>query len=104
MTRETVRTLKRAVRAGLSANASDSDRVMSRDGALALLSRSIAWGHGKLAVIRLAVAVDAGARIQHEHWVYCARMAQSSGDARLQEIYRSAAIKAYAGDRREATF
>jgi hypothetical protein len=62
--------------------------------ALALLTRSIRFAHGRLAVLRLAMAVDAGASIPREHWVYCSRVAGSSGDSRLQELYTSAALKA----------
>ncbi|UUZ63151.1 hypothetical protein LP417_26230 [Polaromonas sp. P1-6] len=67
--------------------------ALSHDCALALLTHSIAMGHDRLAVIRLVMAVDADARVQLEHWTYCTRMAKTSGDARLQEMYRSAVIK-----------
>lgn len=101
MTRETAHTLKRTMRAGLRADACDSDCLLSRNCALALLRRSIDWGHARLAVIRLAMAVDAGARVPREHWAYCLRMAQASRDVRLQDIYRSAAIKGSTEDLQE---
>jgi hypothetical protein len=73
MTRQTVRTLKRALRDGLRGTASETERVQTRESALALLTRS-------------------GASIPQELWVYCARMADASSDPKLQTIYKSAAI------------
>jgi len=61
--------------------------------ALALLERSIAFGHGRLAVLRLAVAVDIGAAIPIHDWAFCARVAKESEDPDLQAIFRSAAAK-----------
>lgn len=94
MTRATVRTLKRAARTGSRPGASAADQILSSECALALLARSVRFAHGRLAVLRLALAVDAGASVPSEHWMYCSRVAGSSGDSRLQEIYRTAALKA----------
>lgn len=94
MKRSTVRSLKRDLRAGLHAGASDAERARTRDSALTLLARSIAFGHGRLALLRLAAAVDAGCRVTAEHWAYCSRAALASQDAKLQALYRSAALKA----------
>jgi hypothetical protein len=92
MTRQTVRTLKRALRDGLRGTASETERVQTRESALALLTRSVDMGHKRLAVIRLEMAVGTGASIPQELWVYCARMADASSDPKLQTIYKSAAI------------
>jgi hypothetical protein len=94
MTRKTVRTLKRAALAAGRPGATETDRILSGECALALLTRSIRFAHGRLAVLRLAMAVDAGASIPREHWLYCSRVAGSSTDVTLQEIYRTAAVKA----------
>lgn len=93
MTRLIVRTLKRAVRDGVCAGASDSERTLGRDSALALLARSVNMGHARLAVIRLGIAVDVGARVPQAHWSYCLQVATVSGDLKLQDIYRSAATR-----------
>lgn len=68
--------------------------MLSKECALALLTRSIQFAHGRLAVLRLEMAVDAGAPVPREHWLYCSRVARGSGDPQLQELYRSAALKA----------
>lgn len=92
MTRKTVRALKRTLRDGLRGTASATERVQTRESALALLARSVDMGHKRLAVIRLGMAVGTGASIPQKHWVYCARMAGASGDPQLQTMYRNAAI------------
>jgi hypothetical protein len=94
MTRETVRTLKRGTRAASRPGAADADHMFSAECALALLARSIQFAHGRLAVLRLWMAVDAGASIPQEHWLYCARVASETRDSRAQELYREAASKA----------
>jgi hypothetical protein len=91
MTRDVVRSLKRAMRAGTKLNADARDKTLASESALLLLSRSISFGHGRLAVVRLAMAVDAGAPVPGEHWAYCAQVARTSKDRQLQEIYLAAA-------------
>jgi hypothetical protein len=93
-----VRTLKRELRVSSHTQPSDADQMLSRESAAALLSRSIRFGHGRLAVLRLAIAVDVGASIPQEHWTYCLRAAQLASDAGLQELYRAAAVKAYGAE------
>jgi hypothetical protein len=94
MTREMVRKLKRAALAGTRSGAAESDRRLTAECALALLTRSVRFTHGRLAVLRLSLAVDAGASIPREHWLYCARVVGSGSDAGLQDVYRAAALKA----------
>jgi hypothetical protein len=67
--------------------------MSSAECGLALLERSIAFGHGRLAVLRLAVAIDIGAEIPIQSWAYCARVAKDSADPDLQSIYRYASAK-----------
>ena len=89
MTRATVRTLKRALRQGTHNGAQPLQNV-----ALALLSRSVVFGHGRLAVMRLKLAVEAGAQVPHDLWAYCARAACASQDVKVQGLYREAALLA----------
>lgn len=91
MTRQHVRSQKKAVRASGRPDASNADHALARECALSLLARSIQFGHGRLAVVRLAMAANSGAQIPAEHWEYCARVAQASGDARLHDLYLEAA-------------
>jgi len=44
--------------------------LLGSESALALLDRSIHFGHGRLAVVRLAMAVGAGTKVHKEHWTY----------------------------------
>jgi hypothetical protein len=91
MTRETVRLLKRAIKSGARLGASPGDMRLGSASALSLLDRSIAFGHGRLAVVRLAMAVEAGAPVGETQWNYCAKVAAASGDAQLLRIYQAAA-------------
>src|SRR5438876_8348996 len=63
MSRQAIRDMKRAVGAGARANARSDEQALARESALALLARSIGFGHRRLAVIRLATAVQAGSDI-----------------------------------------
>jgi hypothetical protein len=94
MTRDTVRSLKRKFQASTRAQATRLDRLLGGESALALLDRSIRFGHGRLAVVRLAMAVDAGAKVHQEHWTYCAGVAQRGRDLQLHELYLSAVTRA----------
>lgn len=87
MNREMVRVMKRVIREGA---AGGCPRLAS-EAALALLARSIEFGHGRLAVIRLGMAVHAGADVPVEHWTYCRQVCDQSRDTELGELYRRAA-------------
>ena len=91
MTRQAVRVMKRAIHAGARAGADDGSVTMGRESALSLLSRSVSFGHGRLAIIRLVVAVRTGATVPAEHWHYCHQAAHASKDESLQVLYLSAA-------------
>ena len=87
MTRKSVRELKRGLR-----RAGDSgDRDVAASTALALLDRSMAFGHSRLALIRLAEAVSAGSPLLDRHWEYCAEAARRTDDRALMDVYRLAA-------------
>ena len=95
MTRQAVRGMKRAIHVGARLGADDSSVVLGKECALSLLSRSIDFGHGRLAVIRLSIAVRAGAQVPAEHWHYCHRAADASKDVSLQMLYLAAAQQAH---------
>ncbi len=94
MTRATVRALKKSVRAGSAPHAGDDARNLSGECALALLERSIGFGHSRLAVVRLAMAVKAGAPVRSEHWAYCRRVAGNVDDVKLRSLFVQAAVTA----------
>jgi hypothetical protein len=92
VTRQAIREMKRAVHAG-GPGASDGSQALAKDCALSLLNRSIKFGHGRLAVIRLAMAVRAGAEIPVASWVYCRDAVEASKDPLLQGLYLTAATE-----------
>jgi hypothetical protein len=94
MSRQVVRELKRAVQAAGRPDAGRGSRLLARDSALSLLARSIAFGHGRLAVIRLGLAVRTGALVSAEHWSYCRDVADDSRDPALQALFLAAAQEA----------
>ena len=91
MSRDTVRSIKKAMRDAHRHTAPQEAELLSRDCAVALLARSIRFGHGRLAVIRLCAAAQVGAEISGEQWAYCARASVLSSDFKLQELFRRAA-------------
>lgn len=68
----------------------DAPRVLGPEVALALLARSIEWGHASLAVVRLSMAVRAGADVPTEHWRYCREAVGASQDPSLVALFRAA--------------
>ena len=91
MSRRLIRTLKRTVMAGVKPHAEVSQADRARESALALLERSIAFGHERLALVRLSPAARTGADIPPSHWNYCRETAGRSRDARLQTLWLAAA-------------
>jgi len=83
--------MKRAVSAGSRDGAPGDMRVLAKESALALLARSIDFGHRRLAVIRLAMAVKAGADVPAAHWDYCRDAVIGTCDAALQALFEDAA-------------
>jgi len=69
-------------------------QTLGREASLALLDRSIAFGHGRLAVIRLSMAVHAGATVEARQWSYCESVVRSNLDSDLQSILQEAAERA----------
>lgn len=75
MSRELIRTLKKSVRAGTRQSAPGEDIRAAREAALALLRRSIALRHDRLALRRLACALELGAEVNVADWEYCKKTA-----------------------------
>jgi hypothetical protein len=89
MSREAVRTMKRAIAAANDAG-TESRMTIGREAAISLLERSVAYGHGRLAVIRLAMAADVGAAIPPNHWAYCEAVVAEIRDSQLQDLLHRA--------------
>jgi hypothetical protein len=83
--------MKRAVRLGSHPTANIASQALASDLALKLLERSIRFGHGRLSVLRLAMAVQSGAVIADEHWSVCHSIAYASKDACTKALYLEAA-------------
>lgn len=90
MTRQAVREMKRVIHR-------EPGGPLARESALSLLARSILFGHGRLAVIRLGMAVHAGAEVPAEHWDYCRQAAETCRDATVKGLYLAAAQRAGVG-------
>ena len=78
--------MKRQVTAGLSALPDSPAAALAKESALFLLRRSIHFGHGRLAVVRLSIAVQTGARVGDEDWRYCRNAASASRDLTLRAL------------------
>lgn len=91
MSRQPIREMKRNLLAGSRPGADASQRHLACDAALALLERSISFGHARLAVLRLSMAVHAGAEVPGPLWSYCEQAARHSQDRQLQALWQSAA-------------
>ena len=93
MSRIDIRNLKRAVHTGTRPGATAESASLSQESALSLLARSIEFGHGRLAVIRLVMAVQTGAVVSEDQWQYCRDVATSArADDTLRALYRDATL------------
>ena len=75
MKRETIRTLKKSLRTGGEAHASPQQAQDARAAALALLERSVAMRHDRLAIQRLLDAVRLRAPVAPALWAHCEAVA-----------------------------
>jgi hypothetical protein len=91
MSRQPIREMKRRLSAGVRPDADSGQRHLACDAALALLERSVSFGHARLAVIRLSMAVHAGAEVPGPLWSYCEQAARHSQDRQLQALWQCAA-------------
>lgn len=92
MSREKIRSFKRIIRNGIH-HENGPLKNESQHCALALLARSIEFGHSRLAVIRLCTAIELGAQIPEKHWHYCSQVAKNSADEKLKNLYQLALNK-----------
>lgn len=92
MARDVIREWKRAVQAAWPTPSAEVG-VLARESALHLLDRSIRFGHGRLAVLRLSIAVQAGAYPSKDQWQYCSEVALDSGDVALQAMLEQASTR-----------
>jgi hypothetical protein len=83
MTRATIRQLKRQVRAGMQDGATQIELQLARESAIALLQRSIAMKHDRLALHRLADALKLNARIDARAWDHCTAIASDPARSAL---------------------
>lgn len=88
--RQQLRSLKRQVRRGAAPDASPGQREQSRHIALALLERSMRFGHRRLAVQRLCEAVGLGVSLHPGHWSYCEGVVAESADPLLRTRFQAA--------------
>ena len=91
MARSEIRRMKRDVAAGGRADAHGEASALAAEAALSLLARSITVGPRRLALIRLASAVRAGADLPPSSWLYCREAASLSRDERLRAMFIEAA-------------
>ncbi|HWI09977.1 MAG TPA: hypothetical protein VNU48_01465 [Burkholderiaceae bacterium] len=90
MSRRIIRDWKRSISIGLQPQAEPPAALLAKESALSLLQRSVSFGHGRLAILRLAIAVQSGADVPAAHWSYCRNAASASGDQTLQTLLERA--------------
>lgn len=86
--------MKRMMTHGCRPGATGESQALAKEAAVKLLERSIQFGHGRLSVVRLAMAINSGAVISQEHWIYCSHVAVSSNDAITQALFLEATQRA----------
>lgn len=94
MSRQEIRQMKRLQVHGRRPEADGASLALAQVASLQLLERSIRFGHGRLSLLKLAMAVQSGAIIPHEHWRYCLHVASVSKDTDTQALYQEAARRA----------
>lgn len=82
--------MKRVMTHGRHAGATGESLALAKEAAVQLLERSIQFGHARLSVVRLAMAVRSGAVISHDHWNYCRQVASTSKNAGTQALFLEA--------------
>ena len=94
MSRKIVRSMNKAVGAGLRVGASTQEQQAARLSAVALLERSVKMGHDRLALLRLQDAVRMNASLSPQHWRYCEQVVRQRRDPALQDLLFAAAASA----------
>jgi uncharacterized protein involved in outer membrane biogenesis len=90
MSRAHIKQLKRAITRAGDSWIGTSAQSTAKVAALTLLQRSITFRHGRLALVRLKMALQVGADIQATHWLYCESAANESEDQQLQALLAQA--------------
>ncbi|TWO71239.1 hypothetical protein FN976_09890 [Caenimonas sedimenti] len=90
MARPPIRLFKRALAAGARPDACAPAAAAAQASALALLSRSVAMGHRRLALLRLLAAVRVGAVVPASDWAYCGEVASQVADGALRGLFAEA--------------
>lgn len=89
MCRSKVREMKR-VMTGVKEDSSKEEVDAARACAVALVARSISFGHARLAILRLAGAAQLGADIPSAQWEYGWNVISTCKDPALQELFSKA--------------
>ena len=87
MSRDSVRQMRKVVSLGHEADATALSLTQAQEAAAQLLERSVFFGHKRLSVVRLSIAVQLGAVLPLDHWNHCARVAKVSSDSRIRALY-----------------
>lgn len=89
MSRALIKSLKKTVRKGTHAQASQTQVLDAREAALSLLHRSVRFQHDRLAIQRLLNAVQVGVKVDQTLWDYCQTAASNMTDPTpLQKLQR----------------
>lgn len=87
MSRDSVRQMRKVVSLGHEADATALSLTQAQEAAAQLLERSVFFGHKRLSVVRLSIAVQLGAVLPLDHWNHCSRVAKVSADSRIRALY-----------------
>lgn len=80
--------MKRVLTRSRHSDANETSLALAKVAAIQLLERSIQFGHGRLAMLRLAIAVQSGAPIPRDHWNYCHQYASSSRNTETLNLFK----------------
>ncbi len=101
MSRAPLKSLKRTLRQGSHALASETQALDARAAALSLMQRSVKMKHDRLAILRLVDAVRLDAHVDEALWGYCQTVASSMADPAqlwmLQTLRRNVAHQGAGG-------
>lgn len=101
MSRALIKSLKRTLRHGAHAQASQTQALDARAAALSLVQRSVKLRHDRLAILRLVDAVRLEARVDETLWDYCQNVASTMADPEqlrmLQTLRRNVVAQHAAG-------
>lgn len=98
MCRSKVREMKRVMVTGVKKDSSEEEVDAARACAVALVARSISFGHARLAILRLAVAAQLGADIPSAQWEYGWNVISTCKDPALQELFSKAVAQSKSSD------